>query len=202
MKKDSFNDIDNLIIRREKELENAIKKNKTLSQDKSFLVKKIAKKKTKQSKLYNKVKILFENLNDYIKIDFSKDKEERIKGELTEEIQIIQIIKKIERIAVVFFEKNRQLLINNREEIKNYKNMIAKKKKIEKTNEQKRNIYLRMEKERKKIYEKYTKILFLQRRKVPMNTFDKKIVIQKSKSQQKIKFDRFEDYLYDLKNDK
>ena len=202
IKKDAFNDIDNLIVKREKELENAIKKNKALSQDKSFLVKKKAKKKTKQSKLYYKVKKLFDNLNDYIKMDFSNDKEERIKGELTEEIQIIQIIKKIERIAVVFFEKNRQLLINNREEIKNYKNMIAKKKKIEKTNEQKRNIYLRMEKERKKIYEKYTKILFLQRRKVPMNTFDKKIIIQKSKSQQKIKFDRFEDYLYDLKNDK
>ena len=197
------NNIDNMIYIKEKVLENIIKKYKKLKQDKAFLSKKITKKKTKHTKLYYKVQLLFLNLNSYIKLDFSKDKE-KIKGELTEEIQILQIIKKIETITAIFFEKNRQLLINNSEEIKSYKNMIAKKKKIEKTNEQRRNIHLKFEKERKKIFDKYNKILFLQRRKIPIyNIFDKKLInIQKSKSQQRIKVDTIGDHLYDLKSDK
>ena len=81
---------------------------------------------------------------------------------------------------------------------------MLKKKKIEKTNEQRRNIHLKFEKERKKIFDKYNKILFLQRRKIPTyNTFDKKLInIQKSKSQQRIKVDTIGDHLYDLKSDK
>ena len=110
------------------------------------------------------------------------------------------MIKKIERIIAFILEKNRQYIIHNYEQIKYFQNLLTKRKKIEKTNEQKRNIILKFEKERKKIYEKNNKILFISKRKLSIyNISDKKLLNnQKSKSQQKIKVDKIEDYLYDL----
>ena len=198
IKKDTTSDIDNMIIIKEKVLENIIKKHKKLSQDKIFLIKNKTKKKKKHSTLYYKIELLFNNLNNYKKFDFSQKISEKIEGEFTEEMQIIQIIKKIERIASYILEKNRQYLINNKEQMQTLQNLLAKKKKIEKTNEQKRNIIIKFEKERKKIFEKNSKILFLPKRKLSIfNIFDKKINSQKSKSQQKIKIDLLNDYLYD-----
>ena len=198
IKKDITNDIDSMVIIKEKVLENIIKKYKKLSQDKIFLIKNKSKKKKRHSKLYYKIELLFNNLNDYKKFDFSENIPVKIESETTEEIQIIQIMKKIERITSYILEKNRQYLINNKEQIQTLQNLLAKKKKIEKTNEQKRNIIIKFEKERKKIFEKNSKILFLPKRKLSIfNIFDKKINSQKSKSQQKIKIDLLNDYLYD-----
>ena len=199
IKKDTFNDIDSLILIKEKVLENIIKKNKKLTQDKLFLIKTKAKKVKKRSKLFYKMELLFKNINIYKKFDFSeKNNVEKIKGEITEEIQMIEMFKKIERIISYVLEKNRQYLNNNKEQMQTLKNLLAKKKKIEKTNEQKRNIVLKFEKERKKIFEKNNKILFLQRRKLSIfNVMDKKL-IRKSRSQQKIKIDKIDDYMHDL----
>ena len=198
IKKDITNDIDSMVIIKEKVLENIIKKYKKLSQDKIFLIKNKSKQKNRHSKLYYKIELLFNNLNDYKKFDFSENIPVKIESETTEEIQIIQIMKKIERITSYILEKNRQYLINNKEQIQTLQNLLAKKKKIEKTNEQKRNIFIKFEKERKKIFEKNNKILFLPKRKLSIfNIFDKKINSQKSKSQQKIKIDLLNDYLYD-----
>ena len=180
-------------------MENIIKKNKKLTQDKLFLIKTKAKKVKKRSKLFYKMELLFKNINIYKKFDFSeKNNVEKIKGEITEEIQMIEMFKKIERIISYVLEKNRQYLNNNKEQMQTLKNLLAKKKKIEKTNEQKRNIVLKFEKERKKIFEKNNKILFLQRRKLSIfNVMDKKL-IRKSRSQQKIKIDKIDDYIHDL----
>ena len=200
IKNDTKNDIDYMINIKEKVLENLIKKNKKLLQDKLFLIKTKAKKRIKHSALYYKVQFLFNFLNNYKKFEISEKKtdKEKIKGEITEEILIIQMIKKIERIIAFILEKNRRYIINNNEQIKYYQNLLAKKKKIEKTNEQKRNIILRFEKEKQKIFEKNNKILFIPKRKLSIfNIYDKK-VIKKSKSQQNIKVDKIEDYLYDL----
>ena len=202
IKKDTINDIDSMIITKEKVLENIVKKYKKLLQDKIFLIKNKSKKKKKHSKLYYKIELLFTNLNSYKKFDFSNKISEKIEGEITEEIQIIEIIKKIEIITSYILEKNRQYIINNKEQIQALQNLLAKKKKVEKTKEQKRNIIIKFEKERKKIFEKNSKILFLPKRKLSIfNINDKKTNTQKSKSQQKIKIDRINDYLYDLKND-
>ena len=200
IKNDTKNDIEYMINIKEKVLENLIKKNNKLLQDKSFLIKTKAKKRIKHSTLYYKVQFLFNFLNNYKKFEMSEKKsdKEKIKGEITEEILIIQMIKKIERIIAFILEKNRRYLINNTEQIKYYQNLFAKKKKIEKTNEQKRNIILRFEKEKQKIFEKNNKILFIPKRKLSIyNIYDKKI-IKKSKSQQNIKVEKIEDYLYDL----
>ena len=117
-------------------------------------------------------------------------------------MQIIDMLKKIEKIIAFIMEKNRQYLINNKEQMQILQNSLAKRKKIEKTNEQKRNIILKFEKEKKKIFEKNNKILFLQKRKLSIfNVNDKKNGIKKSKSQQKIKIEKISDYLYDLKSE-
>ena len=197
-----INNIENVISIKEKILENIIKKYKKLSQDKSFLLKTLNKKKNKHTKLYHKIKLLFENLNNYIKYNFYEKKKEKIKGEITEEMLIIEIIKKLERIIAIFLEKNRQLTKNNSEQIKNYKNMIEKKKKILKTTEIRKNIDMELEKQRKKVFEKYNKIIYLQRRKIPIfNISEKKLNIKKSKSQQGINSEQIDDYLYDLNSE-
>ena len=202
IKNDKKNDIDNLINIKEKILENIIKKNKKLYKDKLFLNKKKEKKIKKHTKLFYKIELIYKNLYDYKKIDlifFVKKKE---KGEITEEMQIIDMLKKIEKIIAFIMEKNRQYLINNKEQMQILQNSLAKRKKIEKTNEQKRNIILKFEKEKKKIFEKNNKILFLQKRKLSIfNVNDKKNGIKKSKSQQKIKIEKISDYLYDLKSE-
>ena len=202
IKNDTINDIDNLIYIKEKILENVIKKNKKLFKDKLFLVKKKDKKIKKRSKIYYKIEIIFKNLNEYKKIDFKFIEKYKEKGEITEEEQIIEMIKKIEKITAYILEKNRNYLINNKEQMQELQNSLVKRKKIEKTNEQKRNLRLKFEKERKKIFDKNSKILFLQKRKLAIfNVNDKKYGIKKSKSQQKIKIDKISDYLYDLKNE-
>ena len=202
IKNDTINDIDNLIYIKEKVLENVIKKNKKLFKDKLFLVQKKEKKIKKRSKLYYKIEIIFKNLNEYKKIDFKFIEKYKEKGEITEEMQIIEMIIKIEKIIAYILEKNRNYLINNKEQMQELKNSLVKRKKIEKTNEQKRNIILKFEKERKKIFDKNNKILFLQKRKLSIfNVKDKKYGIKKSKSQQKIKIDKISDYLHDLKNE-
>ena len=196
------NNIENLISIKEKILENIVKKYKKLSQDKSFLLKNLTTKKTKHKKLHNKLKILFENLNNYMKYDFKQNKKEKIKGEITEEMRMKETMKNLEMLISIFLEKNRKLTKNNSEQIKNYKSLIDKKKKILKTTELKKSINMKLEKERKKIFEKYQKIIFLQRRKMPIfNIFERKMCMKKSKSQYNINSDKLDDYLYDLKSD-
>ena len=203
IKNDIINsNIENLISIKEKVLENIIKKNKKLSQDKTFLLKNLTSRKSKHKRLHNKLKILFENLNNYIKHDFKKNKKEKIKGEITEEMKMKETIKNLEMIIAIFLEKNRKLTKNNSEQIKNYKSMIEKKKKILKTSELKKSINMKLEEDRKKIFDKYQKIIFLQRRKMPIfNMFERKMYLKKSKSQYNIKSDKLDDYLYDLKSD-
>jgi len=203
IKNDIINsNIENLISIKEKVLENIIKKNKKLSQDKTFLLKNLTSRKSKHKRLHNKLKILFENLNNYIKHDFKKNKKQKIKGEITEEMKMKETIKNLEMIIAIFLEKNRKLTKNNSEQIKNYKSMIEKKKKILKTSELKKSINMKLEEDRKKIFDKYQKIIFLQRRKMPIfNMFERKMYLKKSKSQYNIKSDKLDDYLYDLKSD-
>ena len=202
IKNDKKNDIDNLINIKEKILENIIKKNKKLYKDKLFLNKKKEKKIKKHTKLFYKIELIYKNLYDYKKIDLRFFVKKKEKGEITEEMQIIDMLKKIEKIIAFIMEKNRQYLINNKEQMQILQNSLAKRKKIEKTNEQKRNIILKFEKEKKKIFEKNNKILFLQKRKLSIfNVNDKKNCIKKSKSQQKIKIEKISDYLYDLKSE-
>ena len=202
IKNDKKNDIDNLINIKEKILENIIKKNKKLYKDKLFLNKKKEKKIKKHTKLFYKIELIYKNLYDYKKIDLRFFVKKKEKGEITEEMQIIDMLKKIEKIIAFIMEKNRQYLINNKEQMQMLQNSLAKRKKIEKTNEQKRNIILKFEKEKKKIFEKNNKILFLQKRKLSIfNVNDKKNGIKKSKSQQKIKIEKITDYLYDLKSE-
>jgi hypothetical protein len=196
------NNIESLISIKEKVLENILKKYKKLSQDKAFLLKNLTTKKTKHKNLHNKLKILFENLNNYIKYDFKQNKKQKIKGEISEEMKMKETMKRLEMVIIIFLEKNRKLTKNNSEQIKNYKNMIEKKKKILKTTELKKSINMKFEQQRKKIFDKYQKIIFLQRRKMPIfNTLERKICLQKSKSQYNIKSYKLDDYLYDLKSD-
>ena len=202
IKNDTINDIDNLIYIKEKILESVIKKNKKLSKDKLFLFKKKETKIKNRSQLFYKIEIIFKNLNEYKKLDYKFIEKYKEKTEVTEEMQIIEMIKKIEKIVAFILEKNRNYLANYKEQMQELQNSLVKRKKIEKINKQKRHIILKFEKEKRKIFEKNNKILFLQKRKLSIfNINDKKLKSKKSKSQQKIKIEKISDYLYDLKND-
>ena len=142
-------------------------------------------------KLDNILKMLNDNLNYKINID------DKIKGDITEETLMIIIFKKIEMIIIRFLSEYKERKNNNPEKVKYFKNIFDKEKKIRKTLEQKRNIVLKFELERQKIFERYNKILFLPNRKIHYKKPNKKISFHEDDEKYEEKGRKIEDFLYD-----
>ena len=115
---------------------------------------------------------------------------------------MINMLQKLETLIDIFLQINKNLNEKYLKEINDYKNRIKKERKMKRTQEQKLNIELKMEKQRKKLIDKADKLIILPKRKMPVyNLVNKKIYIRKCISQEKAKEENIYNYLYDLRND-
>ena len=196
---DAQKEIDHLIIQKEKQLNDLIIKNKNLEKHLSALKSKSIGQndnmKLTSSKLYIKVESMLKYLNDNLYYEISI--EDKIKGRVTEEKLILQIIRRIEMIVTMFLAQYAEEKLQYPKKIKYFKNMFDKEKKIQKTLEQKRNNFLKIEQERKKIFERYNKLIFLQNRKIYFKKPSKKISFDEDLSKLEEKGDKIEEFLYD-----
>ena len=197
IKNDAQREIDNLIIEKEHILDNIIKKYKNTEKKYFNLLKNKSKNilGKKRSKLYMKLDNILKMLNDNLNYKINID--DKIKGDITEETLMIIIFKKIEMIIIRFLSEYKERKNNNPEKVKYFKNIFDKEKKIRKTLEQKRNIVLKFELERQKIFERYNKILFLPNRKIHYKKPNKKISFHEDDEKYEEKGRKIEDFLYD-----
>ena len=196
IKNDAQREIDNLIIEKEHILDNIIKKYKNTEKKYFNLLKNKSKNilGKKRSKLYMKLDNILKMLNDNLNYKINID--DKIKGDITEETLMIIIFKKIEMIIIRFLSEYKERKNNNPEKVKYFKNIFDKEKKIRKTLEQKRNIVLKFELERQKIFERYNKILFLPNRKIHYKKPNKKISFHEDDEKYEEKGRKIEDFLY------
>ena len=75
---------------------------------------------------------------------------------------------------------------------------MIKKKKNKKTIEQKRILFIKHENEKKKIFDKYNKILFKPHRKIYIKKLNKKIKVEKDLTNCNEKGEIIDEYLYDI----
>ena len=191
-------EIDNLIIEKEKQLNILMKKYKLTEKDLSNVLKYVSKSnniRTKHGKLYTKIEYILDNLNKNLNYEFDFD--DRIKGTITEEKIIIQMLRKIEIIITMFLAQYKNDKIIYPEKVKYFKNIFDKDKKIQKAKEQKIFLFQKLEKEREKILERYNKILFLQNRKIYIKKPSKTKSFDKDLSKHEEKKDKIDDFLYD-----
>ena len=191
-------EIDNLIIEKEKQLNILMKKYKLTEKDLSNVLKYVSKSnniRTKHGKLYTKIEYILDNLNNNLHYEFDFD--DRIKGTITEEKIIIQMLRKIEIIITMFLAQYKNDKIIYPEKVKYFKNIFDKDKKIQKAKEQKIFLFQKLEKEREKIFERYNKILFLQNRKIYIKKLTKTKSFDKDLSKHEEKKDKIDDFLYD-----
>ena len=81
----------------------------------------------------------------------------------------------------------------------NFQTLLDKNKKLKKNMEQRKNIKLKLERERNKIFKKYNKIIILPTHKLNVNNvLTKKLILKKYREQRKNKEEIIDDYLYDL----
>jgi hypothetical protein len=191
-------EIDYLIIEKEKQLNILIKKYKLTEKDLSIVLKYVSKSnniRTKHGKLYTKIEYILDNLNNNLNYEFDFD--DRIKGTITEEKIIIQMLRKIEIIITMFLAQYKNDKIIYPEKVKYFKNIFDKDKKIQKAKEQKIFLFQKLEKEREKIFERYNKILFLQNKKIYIKKLTKTKSFDKDLSKHEEKKDKIDDFLYD-----
>ena len=191
-------EIDYLIIEKEKQLNILIKKYKLTEKDLSNVLKYVSKSnniRTKHGKLYTKIEYILDNLNKNLNYEFDFD--DRIKGTITEEKIIIQMLRKIEIIITMFLAQYKNDKIIYPEKVKYFRNIFDKDKKIQKAKEQKIFLFQKLEKEREKILERYNKILFLQNRKIYIKKPSKTKSFDKDLSKHEEKKDKIDDFLYD-----
>ena len=197
---DAQKEIDSLIIQKEKQLNDLITKNKNLQKDLNSLLKlknfgQSDNTKLTSSKLYIKVESMLKYLNDNLNYEFKID--DKIRGRVTEEKLTLQIIRRIEMIVTKFLAQYETEKMLNPKKVKYFKNVFDKEKKIQKTLEKKRNNFLKIEQERKKIFERYNKLIFLQNRKIYFKKPSKKIRLDEDLSKLEEKGDKIEEFLYD-----
>ena len=81
----------------------------------------------------------------------------------------------------------------------NFQTLLDKNKKLKKNIEQRKNIKLKLERERNKIFKKYNKIIILPTHKLNVNNvLARKLILKKYREQRKNKEEIIDDYLYDL----
>lgn len=155
----------------------------------------------KHTKLYYKTNKILDNLNSYIYYDFEKAGLTQSYKNISEESLIVLNLTKIEIITDIFIEKNNSFKINFSDKMNNFQTLLDKNRKLKKNVEQRKNIKLKYERERDKIFKKYNKILILPTRKLNINNvLTKKLILKKIREQKKNKEENIDDYLYDLYN--
>ena len=152
------------------------------------------KNKMKHSELYLKIEMIMKNLNENLKYEI--DKEDRIKGKITEEKKILENIRKIEVIVSIFLSRYKEEEIKYPEKVKNLKRKLDKEKKFKKTYDQRKKNFLKIESEREKIFRKYNKVLFLPRRKVYFKKPLKKISFVQDLDKLDEKGNKTDEFLY------
>ena len=197
-----MHDIEGSISYNELRKINTIKRYEKLSQDKNYLALNKIEKKIKHRMVFNRIKKIFTNLNSFLNYNFENEKTANKNKEISEETLMINVLQKLETLIDIFLQMNRNLNEVSLKEVNDYKNRLKKERKLKRTQEQKINIELKMEKQRKKIIDKAGKLIILPKRKIPVyNLVNKKIYIRKCNSQEKIREDNIYNYLHDLRND-
>ena len=153
----------------------------------------------KHTKLYYKTSKLLDNLISYINYDFEKIGIIKTNKDIYEESLIILNLTKIEILTDIIITKNSSFKKNFYDKMNNFQILLDKNKKLKKNIEQRKNIKLKLERERNKIFKKYNKIIILPTHKLNINNvLTKKLILKKYREQKKNKEETLDDYLLDL----
>ena len=135
------------------------------------------------------------NLNKELKYELDID--DKIRGEITEEKIIIQMIRRIEMIIIKFLAIYKEEKINYANEIREFKIVYDRQRKIQKNIEQRKNILRKFELERKRIFDRHNKILFIPNKKVDFKKQNKKNSNCDDSSKLEEKSNKIDEFLYD-----
>ena len=186
----------NLIIEKEKTLDIILKTYKNTRKRYVDLKNNISYKNNlgkKRSILFIKLESFLKMLEDNLKYEINID--DKIKGKITEEILMMNMLKKIEIIIQRFLSVYKEIKHAFSDKIKSLKNSFEREKKFRKANEQQRNIALKLEIERKRIFDRYNKILFLPKKKIHYKKPNKKISFEEDLTKNEENSNRIEDFL-------
>ena len=195
---DAQKEINNLIKEKERILNIKIKKYKEnkkiyfdLINDNSYKNSLGKKRSNLFIKLDSFLKMLKDNLN------YKINTEDDIKGKITEEKIMMNYLEKIEIIINRFLSVHKGIKNNYSDKIKSLKSIFDKEKKFRKAQEQKKNIALKFETDRKKLFDRYNKILFLPKKKVYYKKPNKTITFEEKFEKFEEKGNKIEDFLFD-----
>ena len=198
---ESLKEIDDLIIQKENQLNNIKNKCKNTEMILNNLTIKGFKQnynndnnKIKHTKLYSKTEIFLKYLND--NLNYEINYEDKFFGKNTEEQLIMENLRKIDLIVSRFLSKYNEEKIKYNEQMKNFKHKFDREKKTQKTKEQRKNNFLKIESEKQKILKKYNKILFLRKRKIDFKKPIKRISFVKDSSKLEEKGYKTDEFLY------
>ena len=196
--------LDKIISLKNKILESVKKKNSKLIQDKMFLTINNKEKKNNlhHSKLYIKMKKYCDNLSKLLFYEFKDNISSKLLLDISEEQLILIYLKRFEKMIYHFMKKNIIMKEIYGEAFTNEEIKHEKEKKIRKNFEQKLNIKMVLENERKKLFEKTNKVLFLPLHKInAYNITGKKLMLRKYKQLRGKQKESIDDYLIDSDDD-
>jgi len=119
--------------------------------------------------------------------------------DIPEESQTVLNLAKLELITDIFIRKHIYYKKEYSEKMNELQAGLDKSKKLQKNLEQIKNIKIKFEKERDKIFNKNKKVIILPTHKLYFNNIlAKKLIMKKLREQKKKKKETIDDYLYDL----
>ena len=195
------NEINKSIAKKERQLKVVIQKYQNTEKDLNNILKskeyspKDNNTRLNHSNLYLTVEMMLNNLDESLNYEFNIN--DKIRGKITEEKIILQKIRRIEIYVTKFLAQYNEDKIKEPKKVKYFKNMYDKERKIKKALELKKNNFVKLEKERQKIIERYNKILFLKNKKIYLIKPNKKAVIDKESTKYEEKGEKIEHFLYD-----
>ena len=195
---DAQKEINNLIKEKESILNIKIKKYKENKKIYFDLTNDISYKNSlgkKRSNLFIKLDSFLKMLKD--NLNYKINTEDDIKGKITEEKIMMNNLEKIEIIINRFLSVHKGIKNNYSDKIKSLKSIFDKEKKFRKAQEQKKNIALKFETDRKKLFDRYNKILFLPKKKVYYKKPNKTITFEEKFEKFEEKGNKIEDFLFD-----
>ena len=195
---DAQKEINNLIKEKERILNIKIKKYKENKKIYFDLTNDISYKNSlgkKRSNLFIKLDSFLKMLKD--NLNYKINTEDDIKGKITEEKIMMNYLEKIEIIINRFLSVHKGIKNNYSDKIKSLKSIFDREKKFRKAQEQKKNIALKFETDRKKLFDRYNKILFLPKKKVYYKKPNKTITFEEKFEKFEEKGNKIEDFLFD-----
>ena len=195
---DAQKEINNLIKEKESILNIKIKKYKENKKIYFDLTNDISYKNSlgkKRSNLFIKLDSFLKMLKD--NLNYKINTEDDIKGKITEEKIMMNYLEKIEIIINRFLSVHKGIKNNYSDKIKSLKSIFDREKKFRKAQEQKKNIALKFETDRKKLFDRYNKILFLPKKKVYYKKPNKTITFEEKFEKFEEKGNKIEDFLFD-----